>query len=351
MKTAAITKIGDLRSKDESTRGKIELIDMPDHEVGDEDVRIKVAYCAICGSDPHVAEGCFGPHVPIGLGHEVSGVVVELGKKATKKGLKVGDRVAANFLRFCGTCYYCQNEQQQFCLHAHEYSRPGMAPTIVWHESQFYKLPEDVSLKIGCMLEPVSIAVRIVDKIHPRIGSRIAISGGGPIGLFALQLLHIYGATALTVIEPIADRRELAKSFGALHVIDPINQNLLEETKRITGGLGYDIVVDASGSAAAAPGLLNIASRGGTVLYAAMYPTEYRLPVDMFKDLYLNELTLSGIFVAPYAFPRALQLLSRMQLEPFAAKVFPLDQAVEAYEAHVSGKWPKILVKCNDDID
>jgi (R,R)-butanediol dehydrogenase/meso-butanediol dehydrogenase/diacetyl reductase/L-iditol 2-dehydrogenase len=350
MKTAAIIKIGDLRDKDEEKRGKIGLVDMPEFPLGEEDVKVKVAYCAICGSDPHVAEGCFGPNVPIGLGHEVSGVVVELGKKATKKGLKVGDRVAANFLRFCGTCYYCQNGQQQFCQNSGEYSRPGMAPTVTWHESQFYKLPDSVSLKEGCMLEPTAIAVRMVDKVHPKVGSRIAICGGGPIGLFALQLFHLYGAVKLTVIEPIADRRELAKSFGAEYTIDPMSQNVVEEARKITDGYGFDAVIDASGSAGAAPGLLQIAAKGGMVLYGAMYPTEYRLPLDLFKDLYFNELTLTGIFVAPYAFPRALQLLPKMNLKPFTTAIFPLDQAVEAYKAQITGKHPKILVQCNDEI-
>jgi (R,R)-butanediol dehydrogenase/meso-butanediol dehydrogenase/diacetyl reductase/L-iditol 2-dehydrogenase len=351
MKTAAIIKIGDLRDKDESKRGKIGLVDMPEQALGEEDIRIRVAYCAICGSDPHVAEGCFGPNVPIGLGHEVSGIIEAMGSKATKKGLKIGDRVAANFQRFCGTCYYCQNEQQQFCENTMEYSRPGMAPTVTWHESQFYKLPDSVSLKEGCMLEPTAVAVRMVDKVHPKVGSRIAISGGGPIGLFVLQLLKMYGAVSLTLIEPIAERRELAKSFGADYTIDPINQKTYDESMKITDNRGYDVVVDASGSAAAAPGLLDIAARGGLVLYGAMYPVDYKLPVDMFKHLYLRELTLTGVFVSPYAFPRALQLLPRMNFGPFTTKIFPLDQAVEAYAAQVTGKYPKILVKCNDDIE
>jgi (R,R)-butanediol dehydrogenase/meso-butanediol dehydrogenase/diacetyl reductase/L-iditol 2-dehydrogenase len=70
-----------------------------------------------------------------------------VGEKATKKGLKVGDRVSGCFLRFCGACYYCQNGQQQFCEHADESNRPGYSEYLVWHESQVYKLPDGVSLK------------------------------------------------------------------------------------------------------------------------------------------------------------------------------------------------------------
>src|SRR5690606_22740297 len=112
---------------------------------------------AICGSDPHVAEGYFRTDVPIGLGHEVSGVIVELGEKATRNGLAIGDRVACNFLRYCGTCHACQDGQQQFCANLHEYRRPGMSEEVVWHESQVYRLPDSVSLLKGCLLEPTSI--------------------------------------------------------------------------------------------------------------------------------------------------------------------------------------------------
>ena len=115
MKSVTVVKTGSLRDPDESKRGQVKVMDIPMQPLGDEDVRIKVAYCAICGSDPHLLENILGWEVPFGLGHELSGVVVELGPKATKKGLQVGDRVAGNFLKFCGTCYYCQNGQQQFC--------------------------------------------------------------------------------------------------------------------------------------------------------------------------------------------------------------------------------------------
>ena len=195
MKTVAVTKIGSLRDPDEQTRGRIGLVDFPEQPLGPEDVRIRVAYSAICGSDPHLAEGFFGTDVPIGLGHELSGVVEALGERATRNGLKVGDRVAGNFLRFCGTCRPCQEGKQQFCENIQEYNRPGMAETITWHESQVYKLPDDVSLLKGCLLEPTSVAVRIADKTRVRVGDRVAICGGGPIGQLVLQVMRMYGAT------------------------------------------------------------------------------------------------------------------------------------------------------------
>lgn len=120
MKVVTCTKVGNLKDSDPQKRGVIEVVDVPLRKIGDDELLIKVAYCAICGSDPHVVEGIFGWEPPFGLGHELSGVVVEVGKNARKNGFKVGDRVAGNFRRYCGTCYYCKNAMEQFCEYATE---------------------------------------------------------------------------------------------------------------------------------------------------------------------------------------------------------------------------------------
>ncbi|MCL1830966.1 MAG: alcohol dehydrogenase catalytic domain-containing protein [Oscillospiraceae bacterium] len=348
MKVAAVTKIGKLNDNDPQKRGEVDLIDVAEAELGEEDVKIRVAYCAICGSDPHVAEGAFSFNVPQTLGHEISGIVEEIGSKVYKKGIKIGDRVAGNFLHFCGTCYYCQNNQQQFCMYAGERKAPGMGEYVIWHESQVYKLPDSISLRQGCMLEPLSIAVRAADNVNPKVGSRVAISGGGPIGQLILQILHMYGATSLTLIEPIENRRVLGLSFGAQYTIDPINQNVVEEALKITDGLGFDVVIDVSGVPSAAVILPAITAKGGTLLYGAMYPKEYEMPLNLFEYCYHNDLTIKGLFLSPYTFPRALALLEYINLEPFIEKSYPLEDVKEAFEMHMSGKYPKILIKCNN---
>lgn len=347
MKTVAVTRIGSLRDPDESARGRVEVVDFPEQELGPEDVRVRVAYSAICGSDPHLAEGYFGTDVPIGLGHELSGVVEALGERAHRNGLQVGDRVAGNFLRFCGTCRPCQEGKQQFCEHIQEYNRPGMAETITWHESQLYKLPDSVSLLKGCLLEPTSVAVRIADKTRVRVGDRVAIVGGGPIGQLTLQVMRMYGATSLTMIEPIAERREMAARHGAEFVIDPVAEDQFARTDEITDGRGYDVVIDASGSTRAVKGILDIAAKGGTVVYGAMYPAQFEMPLNLSDYLYLKELTLTGVFVSPYAFPRALQILPHLDVDELTAAVFDLDDASEAFAVHVSGVHPKVVIRCN----
>src|SRR5690606_5987544 len=105
---------------------------------------------------------------------------------------------------------------------------------------------------------------------------------------------------------------------------------------RITGGHGYDVVIDASGSPRAVGGLLDIAARGATVIYGAMYPADFAMPLNLAEYLYLKELSITGVFVSPYTFPRAVQVLPRLEVDELVETVFDLEDAVEAFAAHLS---------------
>jgi (R,R)-butanediol dehydrogenase/meso-butanediol dehydrogenase/diacetyl reductase/L-iditol 2-dehydrogenase len=187
-----------------------------------------------------------------------------------------------------------------------------------------------------------------VDKTRVRVGDRVVVCGGGPIGQLVIQLLARFGATSLTIIEPIEARRKLACRFGAVYAIDPITQDVISEAKRITRGQGFDVVIDASGSTRAVRGLLDIAAKGATVVYGAMYPQDFEMPLNLGRYMYSNELTITGVFISPYAFPRAVQMLSYLRLDELTQAVFPLDQATEAFAAHVSGLHPKVVIRCNE---
>ena len=106
-------------------------------------------------------------------------------------------------------------------------------------------------------------------------------------------------------------------------------------------------MIDASGSTRAVKGILDIAAKGGTVVYGAMYPAQFEMPLNLSDYLYLKELTLTGVFVSPYAFPRALQILPHLDVDELTAAVFDLDDASEAFAVHVSGAHPKVVIRCN----
>lgn len=347
MKVVSGVKVGDMKHPDPSKRGQVDVVDFPVKPVGPEDVKIKVAYCSICGSDPHIVGGAFGLEPPFGLGHEMSGVVVELGENATRKGLKIGDHVSGNFLSYCGSCYDCLTGHPDYC----EYTgnEPCMAEYVVWHESQVVKLPEGVSLLKGCLTEPVSIGVRIMDKSNLQTGGTALVSGGGPIGLIVCQLFKMRGATSLTLSEPIQERRDIAKSYGVDYLINPMSDNLFERGMEITGGRGYDVIVEVSGVPSAAENVLPLAAKHGTILYSAMFPTDYKLPLNLFDYCYHRQVTITGTYCTLYNFERSVQILKNMNLEAFLSpeQIFDIDDCKAAFEAQISGQYPKIIIRCN----
>jgi threonine dehydrogenase-like Zn-dependent dehydrogenase len=347
MKVVCGVKVGNMKNPDETKRGKVGIVDFPVKAVGPDEVKIKVGYCSICGSDPHIVGGAFGLEPPFGLGHEMSGIIVELGKNAKIRGLKIGDRVGGNFLRYCGTCHSCVTGNQQFCEHAG--NEPCMAEYVVWHESQVVKLPEGVGLLKGCMLEPLSIGVRVVDKSNMKIGSRVLVSGGGPIGLIVCQLFKKFGATSLTLSEPNEERCRIAKRLGVDYTINPITEDLVKRGMEITNGLGYDAVVEVSGVPSAAESVIQLAAKCATVQYTAMFPINYEMPLNLYKYIYSRELTVTGTYCSHYNFERAAQMLTEMDFSAFTGKdqIFDIDDCEAAFAAHLSGKYPKIVIRCN----
>jgi (R,R)-butanediol dehydrogenase/meso-butanediol dehydrogenase/diacetyl reductase/L-iditol 2-dehydrogenase len=348
MKVVSAVRVGNMKDPDPDKRGLVEVLEVPEKPIGDFDLKIKVAYCSICGSDPHLVDGIFGWEAPFGLGHELSGVVVQVGPKC-RNGFKVGDRVAGNFRNPCGACYYCTNGMEQFCEHVTE--EPGMAESVLWNEKQAVLLPESVSLKTGALLEPVSVAVRAMDKTGIKVGQNVVISGGGPIGLLCLQLIGLYGAANLTLIEPNPARRELALKYGAKYVLDPISDDIAAKVADITSGRGFDVVLEVSGAPSAAELVPSLAANLASIVFVAQYPKDYQLPLNLYQMLYAKETNITGMFVSPYTFSRAANIIERLDLEDLTAQIYGIDQAKEAFEAHLSGKYPKIIIQCNPDLE
>lgn len=186
--------------------GKVEMLQCEKPTPGPEDVLIRIAYASICGSDAHVVRGNLTPELeaairsmlPFHMGHEISGVIEDLGDKAKEMGLKVGDRITANYTHFCNSCYFCRTGQENFCEHP-EAHFDGMAEYVCWHMSQVYKIPDNVSLLHASQTEPLSIALNACKTVGVHFGSRVLVSGAGPIGLYATQLARKAGASLIVV--------------------------------------------------------------------------------------------------------------------------------------------------------
>ncbi len=327
--------------------GNINLEEVPEPEVGPNEIKVKIAYCGLCGTDPENLEGRFGLipkeayEQPRILGHEASGTIAEVG--GAVRDYKVGQWVAMNFRSSCGACYYCRNKMEHFCRLGHGASG-SFAEYAVYPESAVYVLPDDISLEVGSLLEPVSVAVHAIDRANVHTGSSVAICGGGPIGLLCLEMALKAGASRALVSEPVAAKRELALKLGADVVVNPFTEDLLEAGMKLTDGRGFDTVIDASGNIAAAKQAIGLADRGGTILWAAVYGKDVEIGVSPFL-MYAKELTITSTFVSPYSFPRALSLLPKLELAPLITHIVPLAEIRRAFELHKSGKAIKILVQ------
>ena len=325
--------------------GVLEVQDVPEPKTALDQIKVKIAYSGICGTDPEIVEGRFvPPKPPLGpniLGHEASGTIVEIGKDI-KGDFKIGQKVAMNFRSSCGACYYCTNKMEHFCERMSPASG-AMAEYAVYNESAVFPLPDGLPLDIGALLEPVSVAVHTIDIAQVKVGDTVIITGAGTIGMLLLQLGIRSGAAKVLVSEPIAEKRKLAKELGADVVVDPVKENLEEAAKKLTNGRGFNVCLEASGKIAVAKQLIYLTENCGTIVWCAVYPRDAEVGVLPFY-MYQKELTIRSILVSPYSFRRAMSMLPKLNLKPLIT-VYPLKDVVKAFEAHKAGKGVKVMLQ------
>ncbi len=338
--------------------GVLEIQDVPEPAPAPDEIKVKIAYAGICGSDPKIVEGKSMPKPQVGaigwpektapipqglrcLGPEASGTIVKIGKDV-RGDFKVGQRVAMNFRTVCGGCYYCQNKMEHFCERATIFMGL-MAEYAVFKESLVFPLPDDLPLDAGAFLEPVAVAVHTLDIARMKVGDSVIITGGGAIGLLVLQLAIKSGASKVLVSEPIAEKRQMASQLGADIVVDPLKEDLLAICNKLTDGKGFNVCIEASGIPAIARQLILLAERCGTIVWAATYPTGVDVGVPI-EYMYGRELSIHSVLISPYSFPRALQMLPKLTLKPLIT-VYPLNEVVKAFEAHNKGQGIKIMLQ------
>lgn len=332
--------------------GLVKLIDIPEPELTrEDDVKIKIAYCGVCGSDLHIKRAEFdflgNPSQGNPMGHEATGTVVELGPKATAKGLKIGDRVTYYFNTHCGSCFHCRNGQEQFCS-SMVANMSAMSDYIVVPEQCVHKLTETCSMQRGALIEPISVSLHGVDMCRIKPGMTVAVSGGGAMGLIITQLVKRSGACKLTVFEPIESKRKKALELGADYAIDPLSEDRVEAGMKITGGLGYDVVIEASGNWRACDGIEKLVAKGGLLeFFAALYKYDYNYPMNLL-NFFFNEITVvGGVMQSPYMFPRSVNLADSLDLDALLVEgsVFEAEDFEAAFQAQQEGRTIKSLIR------
>ncbi len=327
------------------TKPGIALMEAPEPELAaPTDVKIKVAYASLCGSDLHILRGDFDAFLTpelCAIGHEAAGTIVDVGTAAGEHGLSIGDTVTFYFNRFCAACRYCRNGQEQFCSQV-RISTGFMSDYVVLDERQVYRLQAGVNLADAALIEPMTVAMRGIDLCRIRPGMTVAVFGGGGIGQLAARLAQLSGAAALTLIEPTAAKRAVAAAGGANHVLDPATDDIAGACAEITGGIGFDVVIDTSGAPSACRTAMDIVGRGGLVEFLGTYPPAFVLDVPMGLAFMREVTVVTGVFQSPYMFPRGIELHARLGLSDLVTGYLPADCA-GAVDDQRSGDTVKAL--------
>ncbi len=200
-------------------------------------------------------------------------------------------------------------------------------------------------MKSACLVEPANCTVRAMDLAMIKHGSTVAVSGVGGIGSIMLNMLILSGAAKITAIDPVESKRKLALDMGAQYAINPFEEDIEKRAMEITDGNGFDYVFEVSGSPKAAEPALKIIAKCGTVVYFAVYPPEYELPLNL-CELYMKEGKIQTVFTSHFIMPRTIQLLPRLQTDKIIGKVMPLSEGAESFNIFQKSIYPKILLDC-----
>lgn len=311
---------------------------------GEGQVLIRVKYTGICGSDvPRVnGDAChFFPNV---LGHEFSGTVEELGKGVSS--LAVGDRVAGVPLIPCLKCKDCQKGNYSLCKN---YSFIGsrefgsFAQYVIVPEKNAVKFGDTVNFQQGAFFEPATVALHGLEKVAYEGGKRVAILGGGTIGLFVMQWAKIFGAKEVVIFDIAPERLELGKKLGATGAVNTLEPDYLEQAMELTKREGFDYVFETAGNVITMKMAFSLAANKGEVCFIGTPTQELKFTVDEWENLNRKELHLAGSWMSYSApFPgREWELTAHYfgtgELkcdDSLVFKVMPLSNIAEAFELY-----------------
>ncbi|KDE03763.1 hypothetical protein, variant [Microbotryum lychnidis-dioicae p1A1 Lamole] len=285
---------------------------------GEGQVLIKLAWCGICGTDLHeytdgpilcptagTAHGITGEKLPFCLGHEFSGVISKVGP-GVKGEWRKGDRAIVEPTISCFKCYACKHNFRNACS---SLGFVGLSGYAVAGEGFLHKLPDNVSLQHGAMVEPLAVAMHAVQMSGATKGCTALVCGAGPIGCFVTKVLIAMGASKVIVSEPSGSRRKMATHAGAHHAISPREDDVVSKCRELTGGddVGVDVSFECAGVEASLTAAIAALRPRGTCLDVAIWSTKPQ--IDM-NALVLGEKTLRAVICYESKHKPAIETLS-----------------------------------------
>ena len=240
--------------------GKIQLEQRPLPECGLTDAVVRVSLTTICGTDLHIWSGEYPVAPGRIVGHEPVGVIARLGDGVT--GYEIGDRVLVGAVTPCGSCFFCQGHNESQCSgHDDDWQMIGgwrLGNSIDGVQAEFFrvpyaqanlaKIPDDLTDEQCLLLADIaSTGISAAERAEVRIGETVAVFAQGPIGLCATAGARLMGASLVIGVDSIHERLHLARAMGADEVIDFTQEDPVAAIKRLTGGRGADVAIEALG--------------------------------------------------------------------------------------------------------
>jgi len=318
--------------------GHVEVAQFPDPVPGPDEVVVAVGACGICGTDVHIAEGDFPlASYPVVPGHEFAGEVVAAGSEV--KAMGTGTLVTGDPNWHCGRCRLCRQGHGNLCDSLTALGVTGRGACAEFVTLPYWlarPLPAGFDVSVAALIEPLSCVVHGYDVLRPKLGDRLLVYGAGAMGLMLVRLAARVGAIGVTVVEPNAQRHQLALSFGADRVVAKGEE---------LDGERFEVVIDASGSVGAVEESLSHLARGGTFHQFGVAPDGSTARYSPYR-LYNQEQRFIGSMAVAYSFDRACDLATRcdLGLDRLVSDVVPLASYEEALERVRKGEGLKIQV-------
>lgn len=327
---------------EEKLRLSLREIELP-LEMGPRDVRIRIGRVGICGSDVHYYKhGRIGPFVvnePMVLGHEAAGTVVAVGSEV--KNLAPGDRVCMEpgipdpTSRASLEGHYNLDPAVRF------WATPpihGCLTTEVIHPAAFtFKLPANVSLAEGAMVEPFAVGLHSATKAQIKPGATAVVTGAGPIGIMTALAALAAGAGNVIISDVSAEKLAIAGQYPGIIPVDIRSASLVDRVKEFTAGWGADVVFEASGSPRAYEKIFDLLAPAGTLVLVGMPPDT--VPFDVVAAQ-AKEARIETIFRYANVYAKAVALMAsgKVDLKPLISASFPFAQSIAAFERAAEGR-------------
>lgn len=335
---------------------KVEVEDVPEPSVSTGQVKVKVSHNGICGTDlheyfdgpifisPDTPHPLTGKNMPVVMGHEFSGVVTDVG--ADVSDVQTGDKVTIEPIYRCGECRPCRNGHYNLCQQIGFHglmADGGMAEYTVVPRNQVHHLPDSVSLEMGALVEPMSVAYHAAKLAEVNDQSSALIYGAGPIGIGLWFALRGLGLTDIDVIEPTEHRRRSIEALGA-RTLDPTVVDVSALIADRTDGNGVDAAFDAAGVQASVASALDCIGERRPLISVAIYDKPLATPLI---NLVLRERRIQGtICYTSEDYRAVIDLMSNGHYDTTGwVDTIPLSGVLEqGFEELRAGRRMKLLV-------